>query len=377
MNPYIFTNLGDIDLGIVKKAMAVNMPYDMGNEEKTISDMKERMLSILIEQSGGEKTELVQEAEKNINLMFENFNPLELHSEKEWQSFLDKLGMMNTWPFRAAYTGVFSWSIPSKEVIEEIKDFVGDTPVYEYMSGTGYWAYLMKQAGIETTATDMPVQEDSGEDIKSYLMSKSPNFIEMQTQDVSSANVNPNNVIMMSWIPYQSDIANNVLGQMVPGQKLILIGEGQGGCTATETTFCVLDEYFDLVKHVRPPQFDGINDYISFYVRNSNEFKGIFDPTELFENSSLEWENNYRGLHYWDADKDFGEIYVEYRIEINEKTKEPILSFLIFEVENDNLILKDDSVKPTSVEEAIQLAESYEPPPEAYVSQEKEPENFS
>jgi hypothetical protein len=49
---------------------------------------------------------------------------------------------------RAAFIDRYSWSIPTKEAVEEIKNFVGGDQVLEIGSGNGLWAKLLNDIGV-------------------------------------------------------------------------------------------------------------------------------------------------------------------------------------------------------------------------------------
>jgi len=316
MFPYIFTDLGNLDFGFKKKieAMAVNIPYDPEDIKEQLKEEFDKK----VEQIAFDITDhaVKNKFKKAMESIWERVNPLELHSKKSWDVFLSTTNKLYDtligFYIRKVFIELFSFSIPSKESLEEIKEFVGNQVVSEYMSGTGYWAYLMNKAGIKTIPSDIPMGI-GGVDTDVYPLSKARNFMNLEIQDVMSVEVDPNRVIMMSWIPLGSNIGDNILGQMVAGQKLILVGEEKGGCTGTRSTFCMIDEYFDKIRDISIPRFVGLNDRISLYIRNSKESEVFFDPTDNFWHSNLGW-HSYSSLYEWDA-KD--NINNDYQININ------------------------------------------------------------
>ena len=218
-----------------------------------------------------------------INLL-ETFDFSQLHSEGEWRFLLSSLNTcfhkkensLEEWDFRRLFTQMFSFSIPTIEAIENIKSFVGSDPVVEYMSGSGYWAYFMSQAGINIIPSDIPIvyEDKNNEYYNSNIKRK--NFIPLEEKDINKIPVSDffgNKTVMFSWIPYDEDIANRVLEEMSLGQKLIVIGEGYGGCTGSDCFNDILNRQFTLVGEANIPQFEGIHDSISFYTKNNNDSK--------------------------------------------------------------------------------------------------------
>jgi hypothetical protein len=173
-----------------------------------------------------------------------------------------RLGAFNqTFSIRPFFNKLFSWSVPATEALAAIRDFVGKTPLVEYMAGTGYWSFLLrKKFGVRTFATDRNNDPD-------YACATSRAFMPVRTLAVESAKVPASCAAMLSWVPYKSEAADHLLKRMRSGQKLVWIGEGEGGCCATDSTFKILDELFDEAGEFRVPQFYGIHDYGRLLVR--------------------------------------------------------------------------------------------------------------
>ena len=70
----------------------------------------------------------------------------------------------------------------------------------------------------------------------------------------------------MSWIPYGSDVANDLLNKMAIGNKLVLIGELKGGCCACNSFFDILKHCFT-IKENKIPQFFGTHDVMLFCIK--------------------------------------------------------------------------------------------------------------
>ena len=121
MNPYIHSDR--IILSLRKKAMAVKPQYD---SDKMEDQLRQRMYNLVRDYASeyreSDPETLKKLIDKNmaiVNEFWDRLNPLEVHSEEEWNSFLNDLtrkhGMMSPYYFKSLYNSLFSFSIPSKE----------------------------------------------------------------------------------------------------------------------------------------------------------------------------------------------------------------------------------------------------------------------
>ena len=163
---------------------------------------------------------------------------------------------------RRDYANQFGWSVPSKEAIEKIKEFVGNESVLEVGAGRGLWAKLMQDAGISVVPTDYFVSHGIEKE-------KNPRtFTEVEKlKHLDAVNkYGDNKVLMLSWPPYNDPMAYETLKNF-NGDKLIYIGEGVGGCTADDQFCKLLNELWQEIEIIDIPQWSGIHDYLTLYVR--------------------------------------------------------------------------------------------------------------
>ena len=57
-------------------------------------------------------------------------------------------------------------------------------------------------------------------------------------------------VVILSWPDYDTSFASQILEKMKPGQTLIYIGEGYGGCTGDDNFFNLLEEKTSLNNEI-------------------------------------------------------------------------------------------------------------------------------
>jgi hypothetical protein len=164
---------------------------------------------------------------------------------------------------RNYFAPTYSWSVPTKKAIEEIKAFVGGETVLEIGAGHGLWAKLMSDAGMDIVATDTPDPKDK---ILRHLQGKNFHNIEQLGHIDALDKYGNRTVLFMSWPPYKSPMAYESL-EFFTGNKVIVIGEGKLGCTGCDKFFDSLSENWQHVKDIELPQWRDIHDRMSFWQR--------------------------------------------------------------------------------------------------------------
>ena len=125
------------------------------------------------------------------------------------------------------------------------------------------WAKLLRSEGIQVTPTDLSLSKEKNPYIK-----RTKGFLDVEEIGGLEAvkKYGDHSILMMSWPPYDDPFAYNVLKAFM-GDKLIFVGEGYGGCTGDDDFFSLLDEEWNHVDEIDIPQWSGIHDYLSLYVR--------------------------------------------------------------------------------------------------------------
>ena len=164
---------------------------------------------------------------------------------------------------RDAFVDEYGWSVPSKEAIEKIKEFVGDGRVLEVGSGYGLWSKLLRDEGVNTHATD----DLSWPEESTWHPSKKQFTSIENISNIEAIEKYPGyNVLMMSWPDYDSPFAITSL-ETFKGDKIIYIGEGAYGCTGCDRFHALLNKEWERVGEVDIPQWSGLHDYLSLFVR--------------------------------------------------------------------------------------------------------------
>ena len=133
--------------------------------------------------------------------------------------------------FREEYIRQYGFFIVSDNFINIMKEHFFESKILEVGAGSGFLSYCLQNEGIQITPTDKKIEENN------YGFKQTYTEI-IETDSVNFLKKNPHyDTILMSWPNYNSNFADNVLKHMSPGQTLIYIGEGYGGCTANDNFY--------------------------------------------------------------------------------------------------------------------------------------------
>jgi hypothetical protein len=148
-----------------------------------------------------------------------------------------ELAMPDWLHFKCAIATQFSWAVPTDEAIDVIAAHV--SRVVEIGCGSGYWAWLMRQAGVTVAAVDVrlpavawhPIERDS---------------------ELASAR-HPDKALFLCWPPWGTTMADRALASYA-GPCVIYVGEWNRG-SGTPGFFARLARDFAMIAHVQIPQW--------------------------------------------------------------------------------------------------------------------------
>lgn len=199
--------------------------------------------------------------------------------------------------YRDRVTRFWSWAIPDPLAINFIVDMTQDKGVVEIGAGNGYWAWMLSQSGVKVNAYDLhPVGHEkswfkrleddrwSGSGLADY---EPEEFYPVRAGSVEALD-DPDNhdrVLFLCW-PTMDTWAYEAVSRF-KGDRIIYIGEGPGGCTASSMFFkavsgecgcwslderheelCeMVEQAFVEVDSFPIAQWSGINDYVWVYDR--------------------------------------------------------------------------------------------------------------
>lgn len=218
-------------------------------------------------------------------------------------------------PTRQNLVTRYAWAIPSPESIDWIISYLNGRPVVEVGAGTGYWAWLLSQAGVDVNAYDIKppgkgwneyhcpreeqlvvyTDEERREHEEHWHEMRRLGFWESTDEyeplpvaserevtygaaglewhpvheggvEVLGLPENQERVLFLCWPPYEGDLASDAL-DAYQGDALIYIGEGQGGCTATDAFFQKLDRDWKPCAEGPLVQWGALHDHLEVWIR--------------------------------------------------------------------------------------------------------------
>jgi hypothetical protein len=219
-------------------------------------------------------------------------DPLDMKYDNQWSPVQNSLqGMISTGfrpDFRTDYGQAlrwreelvrqYAWAVPNPSAVDFVYEH-GHGGIVEIGAGTGYWAWQLSQRGLSVVAYDkappdqMPNfyhnNDDDGNPIrrpKDWTPRRT--YHPVIKGGVEQTAVHPDRTLFLCWPPYDDPMAADALTAYV-GNRLIYIGEGEGGCTADETFHKMLELEWTEVAHSRIVRWWGIRDWITVYARGA------------------------------------------------------------------------------------------------------------
>ena len=216
----------------------------------------------------------------------------------------------------------YSWAIPSPRTVDWLGQCLAGRSVVEIGAGTGYWAWMLSQKGIQVTAYDIAPPDakpnwfhsDHESEERLYTQELVDQYVDSWgsllslgeafdppipapkmpqvgdpyrgtriaegsfrktwhpvlegTPDVLKAG-HEEDVLFLCWPPYEGTLAQEALANY-QGDTLIYVGEARGGCCADDSFFDLLDEQWEWVSEDDPPiltSWSGMHDVLRTFKR--------------------------------------------------------------------------------------------------------------
>jgi hypothetical protein len=178
-------------------------------------------------------------------------------------SWLDRMEGENWFCRRRELTSTYSWSLPDPATVAFVAEHAGPA-VIDPLAGSGYWGYLLGQLGIDVACSDA-----APPDLVENFWHKAgvTHCPVLQSDGVDAVTTQgTGRTLFLSWPPYDQPIGAQVVAAY-PGNRLIYIGEGEGGCTGGDDLYRILESDWEGVTQHRPVQFLGLHDWVTVYDR--------------------------------------------------------------------------------------------------------------
>jgi hypothetical protein len=154
--------------------------------------------------------------------------------------------------FRDECTDHGMWTVVDMTWTQKLAREIKDRSVLEIMAGGGHLAKALSAHGVDIIATDnfswAPKRH------------KHPPVHPVEKMDARKAvKKYPRDILLVSWPPYEDDTICEACDLWGTEKLIIYIGEGDGGCNATDEFF----ELFDIIhEKLHLPQWEHIHDII-------------------------------------------------------------------------------------------------------------------
>lgn len=159
----------------------------------------------------------------------------------------------------------YAFAIPDDRALELIAGV--PQPIVELGAGTGYWAALLKERGVDITPMDRnPPRKGRGR----YGFKKEFCPVRRGVPATIAVGKVAWAALMLCWPCYNSSFAFDAV-KAFRGDWLIYIGESGGGCTGDDAFHYLLDEEWVEVEDYGIPQWWGIHDRLLIFKRASAE----------------------------------------------------------------------------------------------------------
>lgn len=195
--------------------------------------------------------------------------------DKHWKA-LEGVLTANQWDFedfqerfaqRELLTRRYAWAVPSTEVILAI---AAEGKIVEVGAGTGYWAHLLREAGARVDAYDRaPVLRNPWIDSTAYFPVARGGPRRLLRLNDRGEYFYADWTLLICWPPYASSMMSETI-RAFPGNRLVFVGEGEGGCTGDDEGHRLLEEEWEEADWFPLPQWPGINDMATIYERKAH-----------------------------------------------------------------------------------------------------------
>jgi hypothetical protein len=177
---------------------------------------------------------------------------------------------------RFAMCGRYAWSVPTDEAIEAL---VRHSPLVELGAGTGYWAWLVRNAGGDIVAYDVNPPGQPGEN--TWHSEARTCFTPVGSGSIEVLSDHVDRTLVLCWPPYSDqDRPTTLAGKKAhlrecmgyqalrhwKGERFVYIGEWRC-CTAGWAFHDLLERDYRWVSWLKLPSWPGVDDYLTVYER--------------------------------------------------------------------------------------------------------------
>lgn len=179
-------------------------------------------------------------------------------------------GLLDLDAFRDRFTLTeqYAWTITAPDTVTFVAQHLGPR-AFDPLAGTGYWAALLRRHGVDIIASDLnPPQPDE----RNMYHRTGVQHVDVRAVEAIDAcrRFGVGRSLLLSWPPYDHPIGAAIV-RAFTGDRLVYIGEMDGGCCGDDDLFELLREDWVVVDEHRPIQFHGMHDWVTAYQRRTRE----------------------------------------------------------------------------------------------------------
>jgi hypothetical protein len=154
---------------------------------------------------------------------------------------------MERYVLRQALVAKYAWAVPSTEAIELL---VRHSPLVEMGAGTGYWAWLVRQAGGDVVAYDRYPPPDP----RNRWHAGESTWSEVQPGGAKRLRLHPDRTLFLCWPPEDEPLGVEAL-RAYEGREVVFVGEPVAATPWAEEL-----SRWEVAETLEIPQWEGIRD---------------------------------------------------------------------------------------------------------------------
>jgi hypothetical protein len=182
---------------------------------------------------------------------------------------------------RDELTSRYAWAIPNEQALAVLAKHA---PLVEIGAGTGYWAWLLRNRGVDILAYDKAPPTTADHQNRFHRAERlqargyerpavvGTVWTEVLAGESEQAGRYPDRTLFLCWPPYGEPMASACLRRYedAGGHTVVSVGEDRG-CTADEAFHDQLERHWRAIQRerVRLPVYPGVHDLLTVWVRRT------------------------------------------------------------------------------------------------------------
>lgn len=165
-------------------------------------------------------------------------------------------------PNRQRLVRQYCWTIPDPDTVAFVARHA-EGRLVDPIAGTGYWAYLLAQLGVDVVCYDL----NPGAALVTNGWHDGHLYAEVSTKDCAeAATLHPDRTLFLSWPPHGQDVGARILNAF-QGKRVIYVGDDSGGATGDDEMHRLLRTDWTAVASRQPVLWWGQHDQVTVYER--------------------------------------------------------------------------------------------------------------